>query len=362
LIDKPRLKMFLTVYPLGDNGWGLRGGGSDSWSLRLRDPTAMRCFGVVLPLLDGSKARDDILEAVGLAGIDPAIAERLLTQLETEKLIENADDAGLTQDQLARFDAQIRLFSRFSNEGGAKHQAILLRSRVAVVGSGPLAEGLCRALAASGIGQVTSIRTQPSHATATTLRADDDVLFLDRENIFPPTSLTPSPKVVVVAQDTHDPEVLEAMDVFSKEQDIPWLFMRAIDQIEGWVGPLFVPGDTPSYVSFEARLRSNMQHYEQYVEFDSYARTPTRSMQRPGGLHAFYEILSGIAVTEIIKFVSGVAVPVIAGKFISVNMWTMETDIHEVLRFPRIEDEAYSRPGVFPWKEFLSSAGQTRRS
>lgn len=105
-----------------------------------------------------------------------------------------------------------------------------------------------------------------------------------------------------------------------------------------------------------------MQHYERYVEFDTYARENPAGIARPGGFHALCHVLAGIAATESAKLVTAVAVPALAGKFLSLNIWTLDTEIHEVLRFPRLEMESYSRPTVFPWKEMPSSGQQTRRS
>lgn len=358
MIQRPKLKGFLTLYPIDEHVWGVRGGDGEFWSIRLAGDTAKRCLGLVLPCLTGSRTRQEILDEVAAAGLEVATGEELLDRLEKERLIENPDDAGLTPAQQMQFDSQIKLFSRFSDDGGAKHQAALLESRVAVVGTGPLAEPLCRSLRASGIGQVTLLQASQNIPATTDLV--DEVLPLDRESIFAANRLNPPPKVVVVAQEVHDPDLMEAMHVFSGEHDIAWLLVRMLNQVEGWVGPLFVPRETASYVSFEARLRGNMQHYDDYVAFDEYARGVSAKVT-VGGLHAFFDMLSGIAVTEVVKYVSDVAVPELAGKFISVNLWTLETEIHEVLRLPRIEDEAYSRPGVFPWKE-LPRGRKTRRA
>jgi len=152
------------------------------------------------------------------------------------------------------------------------------------------------------------------------------------------------------------------MDAFSKRHGVPWMLVRATTQSEGWVGPLFIPGDTASYLSLEARLRGNMSQYDEYVAFDAHVRRSGMAAAEAGGLVAFAYALAGVAAVELVKLVSDITVPALAGKFISVSLGSLETDIHEVLRFPRLEDEAYSRPGVAPWKEVSYDAAPTRRA
>ncbi|MCY4516984.1 MAG: hypothetical protein OXB99_07095 [Acidimicrobiaceae bacterium] len=360
LTPKPRLKTFLTVYPINERTWGVRGGDGEFWSLRLQDKDAVRCLGVVLPFLNGSTPQAQVLEAVDKAGLDPNAGAELLDKLEAAGLIENADDAGLTSAQLDSYRDQIKLFSRFTSDGGAKYQALLLRSRIAVAGASSLAGALCGSLATAGLGQVTALLPrdhQQSDVTGAT-----EVLQLDRESILPPHCLDPLPKALVVAQTAHDPELLEAVDAFSKTHRVPWLLVRLIDQMEGWVGPLFVPGDTASYVSFEGRLRVNMAHYDLYVAFDQHARTLDGGATDVGSLRPFASTLAGVAVTELVKHVTGLAVPALAGRFLSVNLWTLDTEIHEVLKLPRLENDAYSRPGVFPWKDVPYGSTKTRRA
>lgn len=360
MIEKPRLKKFLTLYPIDDKTWGIRGGGGESWSIKLHQENVIRCFGALLPFLNGTRDREEILQEVAAMGLDREVADKLLTRLENASLIEDVDPAGLAPQQQERFASQINLFSAFTNEGGAKYQAALLDSRVGVVGSGSLAQSLCRSFEAAGFGRVSFLPTEegaPGAASSAT-----EVLALDRQSILAPSDMEPLPDVMVVAQTAHDPELLEAMHVFSVKHNVPWLLVRAIDQTEGWVGPLFVPRDTASYVSFEARLRGNMTGYDEYVNFNRYLRTPGGKASDVGGLHAFHDVMAGLATTELIKLITGIAVPVLASKFISVNLWTLETEIHEVLRFPRIEDEAYSRPSVFPWKELPYDGVETRRA
>ncbi len=138
--------------------------------------------------------------------------------------------------------------------------------------------------------------------------------------------------------------------------------LRTLGLKEGWIGPLFIPGDTASYLSLEARLRSNIPYYEEYLAFNDYLRTNEKSSPPSGGLAPFFDLMSGVAVTEIIKYLTGISVPHLAGKFLIINLLTWETEIHEVLRVPHLDTDTSLSPRPFPWKEVPHDGSQTRRA
>ncbi len=353
MIKVPRLKTFLTIFPLSASSWGLRGGADELWRVKLTDERAIRAFGALLPYLDGQTPGEDILRALEGAGIHSGAAAAVLQQLETAALIEEADDAGLSDAELRRYEGQIRFFSRFGQQGGAKFQAALRDSRVALIADGPLGESVYQRLAGAGFGDVVLLSRQPEQAESWVERVTGTpprttVLALDPEAVWPEAAADP-PRVLVVCQQAHDPLLLEAVDALSKRRRWPWLLVRSLDLKEGWVGPLFVPGETASYLSLEARLRSNMARFPEYVAFDAHVRAGEPPVTL-GGLQAAFDVLAGVAVIELIKFVTEIKVPELLGKFLSVNLWTWETDLHEVLRLPSLDREAASRPIVFPRK------------
>lgn len=353
MIKFPRLKTFLSVFPISENTWGLRGGADELWRLKLTDARALRAFGALLPYLDGRTARDEILRSLESADIHVGAAEAVLGQLEATSLIEEADAAGLSDAELQQHEGQIRFFSRFTQQGGAKFQAALRDTRVALAADGALGESLYHRLAGAGFGEVVILSRQPAQArdwveSLNGPRPRTTVLPLEVPDLWP-AEARDLPRVLVVGQEAHDPLLLEAVDTLSKRRGLPWLLVRSLDLQEGWVGPLFVPGETASYLSLEARLRSNMQRFPEYLAFDAHVRAsgPPASL---GGLRAAYDMLAAIAVIELIKFATDMKVPEVLGRFLSINLWTWETELHDVLRLPTLDREAASRPVVFPWK------------
>ena len=167
------------------------------------------------------------------------------------------------------------------------------------------------------------------------------------------------PALLVLAQQAHDPKLLEATDAWSKRHRLPWLLVRAVDAREGWVGPLFVPGETACYLSLDARLKGNLPFYEEHQAFDEQVRDVGWQSAPLGGLPSFLELLAGIAVTEAVKLVSEIDVPYLAGRFLTINLWSWEMETHDVLRVPGIDPFAEPRPTVFPWKEAEDAVHRT---
>lgn len=353
MIRFPRLKTFLSVFPLTATTWGVRGGADEVWRIKLTDERAIRALGALLPYLNGETAADDILQSLEGAGIHRGAASAVLRQLEATSLIEDAGTAGLSMDEVRAFDGQIRYFSRFTQEGGARLQARLRDSRAGLVADGPLGGSMYGRLAGAGFGEVVVLSHEPAQAAAWTERVPPPrprttILGVDPGTVWPDAGPA-RPELLVVCQETHDPLLLEAVDALSKRHRLPWLLVRNLDPREGWVGPLFVPGETASYLSLEARQRANMPRYPEYLAFDAHVRANGRPPMA-GGLHAAADLLASIAVIEAIKFLTEFRQPELLGKFLTIDLLTWETELHEVLRMPALDRSGATRPPVFPWK------------
>src|SRR5262249_16391752 len=151
-------------------------------------------------------------------------------------------------------------------------------------------------------------------------RPHTTVVALDPDEIWP-DDRPDVPPVLVVCQDAHDPQLLEAIDALSKRRGLPWLLVRSVELQEGWAGPLFVPGETASYLRLEAWLQSKMAGFGEYRAFDAHVRATARPTGI-GGLHAAFDVLAGIAVIELVKLVTDIKVPELLGKFLTINFST----------------------------------------
>jgi bacteriocin biosynthesis cyclodehydratase domain-containing protein len=352
----PRLKTFLTVFPISDTTWGLRGGSEELWRIKLSDGRAMKAFCALLPYLNGKTALEEILETLAQQGLHRAAVLAVLRQLNDCALLEEADPGGLSPAEVEAFQDQIRFFSRFTTEGGARLQSSLRRSRAGLLADGKLGASLYRQLCEAGFGEIVVLAAQPGQTPAWAGGEPDragvgspcTVAALDRERVWPQGESLP--QVLLVGQEAHDPQLLEAVDALSKRQNLPWMLVRSLNFQEAWIGPLFVPGETASYLSLEARLRGNLPFYTEYLAFDSHLRETGKAAAKSGALHAAFDLLASIAVIEVVKLVTGFQVPHLLGKVLTVDLWHWAMEVHEVLRVPKLDRPPASGPAVFPWK------------
>jgi len=364
MLKRPRLKSHLTIFPLSPTRWGVSGGTDDLSRIELRNERAIAAFTRLLPLLDGRHETESLVSRLAEEGLSRPAVEALLRHLEQARLLEEADDHGLGPEEVRQHAEQIRYFARFTCEGGAKFQALLRRSRVVVVdgSSGRLAQGLAAALLATGIGEVEVLAAEEP-LRAVTEEPDEATVSLHAGAGQPAARTHPwrhrltqrLPDLIVVSQQAHDPVLLEAMDDFAKQTRVSWLLVRSLSAQEGWVGPLFVPFETASYLSLEARLQANLPFAEDYRALGGFVRDRGRPAAACGGLEPTLRVLAGIAATEAVKFLSGFAVPQLAGRFLTVDFGTWTTEIHDVLRVPHLERSASAGPLPYPWQE--SEAG-----
>jgi hypothetical protein len=361
MLRRPKLKGHITLFPLSPARWRVSGGVDELSRIELRNEQAIGAFTRLLPLLDGRHEAASLVSRLVEEGASQAAVEALLRHLEQAGLLEEADDHGLAPEEVKKHEQQIRYFARFTSEGGAKFQAVLRRSGVSVVDgfAGRLAEEVAQALLEAGIGQVEVLPAEEPPAVAdepsdemfslrdgsgqTSVRA-----HLWREMLAQRPAL---PDLIVVAQQAHDPVLLEALDDFAKQTRVPWLLVRCLSAEEGWVGPLFVPFDTASYLSLEARLQANLPHVEDYRSLGDFVRASGRPAAACGGLEPNFLVLAGIAAAEAVKFLSGFTVPQLAGRFLTIHFGTWATELHDVLRVPHLERPETASPLTFPWQE-----------
>ena len=357
MLKKPKLKKFLTIFPISETTWGLRGGSDELWRLKLRDEQATHAL-ALLGYLNGQYLVDEIINEMATKSVEADEVFLLLQRMEDASLIEEADSFGLSEKEEKDFHSQITFFSRYTSEGGAKYQARIRASRVGIIGEGNLGKSLRRQLAEAGFGEIVLLSPDPApirenlngHGSSSadkwqTLR----VLQLDRDSVWIEKDES-LPSLLFVAQEAEDPQLLEAVDRFSKLKKVPWLLVRALESHVGWVGPLFIPDETACYQSLEARLRSNLEYFPEHQIFTNYLREKRGPSVDCGGLHAFFELLSAIAVVEAIKFLANVTVPSLASRFLTINLSNWDVETHEVLRVPPL-GLGVTEPRLFAWKE-----------
>lgn len=357
MFSKPRLRGYLTIFPLAGRNFGVQGGSGELWRLQLNERT-YHLLSTLLPYLNGEYNTGYILEELRRQGFESQMVQKLLEQLQKALIIEDAQQPDLLPEDAALFERQLLFFSRFSDhKSPAAFHANLRTASVDVLESEELSTEVLIQMRNSGIGQLRLLGTDQAtqERAIAAVRTDNpgsttiEALPLSLSSVYA-EDVTP-PSLLVVPMERWNPLVLESINQWAIKTKTPWLLIQASSISEGTIGPLFVPGQTACYMCLEARLRSNMRFHDEYEQLRDYLKEQQTTCQPCGSLHAFANVLAGFATIEVIKYLTGFTTPKLAGAFLSINWFNLNMEVHEVLRLPRC---AFCRPPqveLFPWKE-----------
>jgi bacteriocin biosynthesis cyclodehydratase domain-containing protein len=185
----------------------------------------------LLPLLDGSRSVDEIVDVLGPA-VRPAV-EKALGLLADHGLLTEGP-AGTSDESLegaAEFLAATDPFGRSACDVAAR----LKVARVAVVGSGPAAAEVSSSLVRSGLGD---LERRPLESAGEGLERFE---------------------LAVAAPAGEEVPRLSAWNDCALRAAVPWLQVLPFDGRLAAIGPLYVPGETACYECFLARRASNVE-------------------------------------------------------------------------------------------------------
>jgi bacteriocin biosynthesis cyclodehydratase domain-containing protein len=132
----------------------------------------------------------------------------------------------------------------------------LAEARVAIVGHGVLGNAVRSLLAPA---PWASIKIFESSSVARDIDATAQVTAMARGQAASKPRETDWAEAIggfdwiVAAQDSFEPEELSALNRAALRVSVPWSLV-CFDGYEGWVGPTFVPGQTPCFNCFQRRL------------------------------------------------------------------------------------------------------------
>lgn len=213
----------------------------------------------LLPLLDGSRTRAELGEALGAAA-RPAV-DRALDVLATNGLlVEGGAEAG--QGALA-VAAAYRL-------DPAEADRRLREARVALVGGSRLGTTVARQLRRSGIGRV-----EPAG--------------WETDGEFDLAVVSPLPS---------EGGNLESWNAHALGRGIRWLAVRPFDGATATIGPLVVPGESPCHACLLLRLAGHLEYGSDFARIE---RTPLRV--EPGA--ALETIAAGVAAHLALAWIGG---------------------------------------------------------
>ncbi len=249
----------------------------------------------LLPLLDGTRTRDDLAGALGHAAA-PAVDNALALLAEHQLLV---DGPALDEDRPAAPAATFAAAVAGSTAPAAALDA-LESARVAVLGSGPTARELARLLSVSG--------------------SRVETLSRDRE---------PAAGSFVVAAPEHDEvDALPGLNALALRRRDPWLQVLPFDGRFVIAGPVFVPEASACHACFVTR-RAAASGYDE--DFDVVERTPCRA-PLPAPL---VSVAAGLAALLAVRWLT-TADPTLPGRFYALEAATViGLRFDRLLRVPR---------------------------
>jgi bacteriocin biosynthesis cyclodehydratase domain-containing protein len=140
--------------------------------------------------------------------------------------------------------------------------------------------------------------------------------------------------VLVLAADGMSLAGVDAVNAFAIEHGIPWLLVR-IDRTRALIGPYVIPGETACFACYELRARANADRSADHEALHRHWRTvadrPADAATPPGA----GPIVGGWAALDLGRAIAGGRAPVAAGRIVALDLHTLQSSTHEILRLPR---------------------------
>jgi bacteriocin biosynthesis cyclodehydratase domain-containing protein len=186
----------------------------------------------LLPLLDGTRTRDELCERLGSA-VRPAVESALELLAAHALLVEGpavTDGPG----------SSVRAAAAGYGIAPAEAAERLAAARVGVVGLSPAGLGIARLLHASGIADVRRLSWHGGREV----------------------------DLAVVAPARDEVEAVPAWNLLALERSLCWLPLRPFDGSIATVGPLVVPGESSCHECLLLRLAANVEYGPELAEIE----------------------------------------------------------------------------------------------
>jgi bacteriocin biosynthesis cyclodehydratase domain-containing protein len=311
MVDRPHLAPWYRIADLGD-ALAVEHGQA---VVRLDGAAARKLVPRLLPLLDGTRTVDEIVECLG-ERIRPAVEHALQVLAERRLLLEGPSQPD-GEHTVARFLAAL-VRKPEAELGGA-----LAAARVAVAGAGPMAAEAVRALRGAGVGEV--------------VRAD--------------WTAVPACDLAVAAPAPEEVDRLGSWNRSALAARTTWLQLLPFDGRFAAVGPLFVPYETCCHACYRLRRRANVPYP---TEFESVESVPTAAATPP----PLQAAIAGLGALVAARWLAA-ADPALPGRLYALDVRQVpELTVHHVYRVPRCSACARLEVRPLPWfKETGALAG-----
>lgn len=153
---------------------------------------------------------------------------------------------------------------------------------------------------------------------------------------------------MVVATDSFSPPFHDRVNRLCLEHGTRWTSLRWLG-FEIQLGPTVLPGDTPCFACFRARVRANAPSDAAFQALDDYlAHHPWRAG------HPLFVAGDGLAAFEILNLLTGFDTPKTVAHLFTFHLMSFESRLDPVLKLPGCPAcgrPARERPGPALWEK-----------
>jgi hypothetical protein len=268
----------------------------------MRGKSIQDLFPQLIPLLDGENTLDDIFNH--LPHVEREVIVSALLKFSHYFMLEDAAndcECKITDEESMRSGQFLNFFSHFSERqlpGGESVNKYALLSKLKsskclIVGLGCLGVTILDSLAASNVGTIygydfDSIGSNdigrfysPNHIGKDRVEVAKDIVNrFGTSTRYVPCDLQSNPTTELEKLIQNADIVIMSRDIMLRSEygninDLciqykkPWISAR-IGETEMEVGPLVIPGQTPCFECYTARINGNMSFFEENMEFESF--------------------------------------------------------------------------------------------
>jgi bacteriocin biosynthesis cyclodehydratase domain-containing protein len=244
---------------------------------------------------------------------------RAIMFLQTEGILQDRKDSPpLPTDQLRR---QARYLAHYLQEADETVQNLAAVSCL-VVGKGGLAGAISHLLVQHGLEKVVSITQE---LTANDLH-DNELDELEKKLV--------TSDVAVCTTQTFAPHLCRVVNDLAIEHQKPILYVDMSSGNHGIIGPLCIPGQSSCYTCYEQRLAINTDVHEERLDYEFFLTNRPHKRSSYGTLIAFEHIVCGLAVVELLSYLTAYRAPRTIDGTLIIDFFQPEIYREPVLKLP----------------------------
>ena len=334
-----------------------------------KDSILLRSFSGTL-MISGEFVGLELVRALDKAGLDAplsALKDQISDRFsdEFESFVTLLGDKGLLLERPR--DAPIghdEAYWQSQGRDAATTSAALAAATVLVVGMGQVGLSAAGALARGGTGQLLLVDSEEEHAEAAAaacrrIGAKARSVAGTVDGLANWEELVAESDLVVVCSDDMSLAGYDRANESCNHAGKRWTSVR-IDRTHGLIGPFVIPGQTACFACYDLRSRANARHPSDHEALGRHRKS--QHYRLPGSwpiAPEFGAILGNLVAMDVRRVLAGGLVSTAFGRVIDIDLHSLETEAHEILKLPRcpVCSRARERPLTRIWDLSASKVG-----